>query len=88
MFSSTAIEILKWVKKNCSSASKGDPHLEAWESVGEDTERTYSAKYVLNIEERVEKKKGLHEREKERERGGGGEIGQHQRERERGERNI
>jgi hypothetical protein len=30
-FSSTAIEIIKWVKKYCSSASKGVPHLEAWE---------------------------------------------------------
>jgi hypothetical protein len=29
--SSTAIEIIKWVKNNCSSASKGVPHLEAWE---------------------------------------------------------
>jgi hypothetical protein len=32
--------------KNCSSASKGVPHLEAWEDVGEDTERSYSAKSV------------------------------------------
>jgi hypothetical protein len=45
-FSSTAIEIIKWVKKNCTSASKGDPHLEAWEGVGEDTERSYSARSV------------------------------------------
>jgi hypothetical protein len=32
--------------KLCSSASEGDPHLEAWEGVGEDTERSYSAKSV------------------------------------------
>jgi hypothetical protein len=25
---------------------EGDPHLEAWEGVGEDTERSYSAKSV------------------------------------------
>jgi hypothetical protein len=25
-------------------AREGDPHLEAWEGVGEDTERSYSAK--------------------------------------------
>jgi hypothetical protein len=30
---STAIEIIKWVKQNCSSASEGDPHLETWEGV-------------------------------------------------------
>jgi hypothetical protein len=41
--------------KNCSSASKGDPHLEAWEGVGEDTERSYSAKSVWNITERLER---------------------------------
>jgi hypothetical protein len=39
-FSRTAIEIIKWVK------SFGFPHLEAWEGVGEDTERSYSAKSV------------------------------------------
>jgi hypothetical protein len=32
--------------KNYSSASEGDPHLEAWEGVGEDTERSYYAKSV------------------------------------------
>jgi hypothetical protein len=37
---------MKWVKKNCRSASKGDPHLEAREGVGEDTERSYYAKSV------------------------------------------
>jgi hypothetical protein len=30
----------------CSSASEGDPHIEAWEGVREDTERSYSAKSV------------------------------------------
>jgi hypothetical protein len=45
----------------CSSASEGDPHLEAWEGVGEDTERSYSAKSVRNIAERL--------REKEKKRG-------------------
>jgi hypothetical protein len=32
-FSSTAIEIIKWAKKKFSSASEGDPHLEAWEGL-------------------------------------------------------
>jgi hypothetical protein len=32
-FSCTAIEIIKWAKKNCSSASEGDPHLEAWGAI-------------------------------------------------------
>jgi hypothetical protein len=30
-FSSTAIEIIKWFKKNCSSASEGVSHLMALE---------------------------------------------------------
>jgi hypothetical protein len=45
------------LKKNCSSASKGVPHLEAWEGVGENTERSYSAKSVWNIADRLVKKK-------------------------------
>jgi hypothetical protein len=42
--------------KNCSSASEGVPHLEAWAGVGEDTESSYSAKSVGNIAERLVKK--------------------------------
>jgi hypothetical protein len=56
-FSSTAIEIIKWVKKFAVAKAKVTHilrpgktsekiHLEAWEGVGEDTERSYSAKPV------------------------------------------
>jgi hypothetical protein len=44
--SSTAIEIIKWVRKFAVAQAKGDPHLEAWEGVREDTKRSYSAKSV------------------------------------------
>jgi hypothetical protein len=33
-FSSTANDIIKWIKKKCSSASKGVPHLEVWVRLG------------------------------------------------------
>jgi hypothetical protein len=45
-FSSTAIEIIKWVKKFAVAQAEGDPHLEVCEGVGEDTIRSYSAKSV------------------------------------------
>jgi hypothetical protein len=50
------LRLKNWFKKYCSCASEGVPHLEAREGVGEDTEKSYSAKSVWNIAERLEKK--------------------------------
>jgi hypothetical protein len=49
------MEIIKWVKKFAVEQAKGIPHLLALEGLGEDTERSYSAKSEQNIAERLEK---------------------------------
>jgi hypothetical protein len=54
-FSNIAIETIKWVKKICSSASEGDPHLEAWKGVVEDTESLCKKKGLEKVKKHGKK---------------------------------